>query len=559
MNMPFILAIEPDPRQAAVVRALAGSTITGELLLVDSIDGALEAIERRVPDLLLTSLLLSPKDDAALTMRLRSLDTGPVDVQTLVIPVLASSGTRDNVAERSGGLLSRLLKGRTDTALGDGCDPQVFAAQVNEYLARAESERREREVVRDRWQEERAAPVSAPMLQDLIPVGPAPELAHDAFAWDTALPAPQEHAAALDIELQVMEPVAAEVPEHVAVLEEVPQPVEALEPVQVFEVEVPEYVEATQHVAALEHAEVTAHMALPEHVELPGDEEVREQVEFLPPSEASLDTPLAATLNAVAALPPADVEPAFAPQSAIAEPGTEEVATQPEPGADETVEHFEEFEEFEALEEFGPPLLQVHAREEAIAPQPAHAPEEAIAPTGDVVTTAVDESGLAWRDLEPFIEDLELAERLAAVPTLPHSDVDEPATCEPPAADELWMALPSADQHLMAPIEGPAIPSVVAPAGAEPQPVAPLPAPPKDKGRKPARSAVTAERPGNRRRPARPRPSRATAARKPMQDEWGLYDPEQCGFAALLERLESITQAEADERKSRDRSAIMRR
>jgi hypothetical protein len=44
-----------------------------------------------------------------------------------------------------------------------------------------------------------------------------------------------------------------------------------------------------------------------------------------------------------------------------------------------------------------------------------------------------------------------------------------------------------------------------------------------------------------------------------MQDEWGLYDPAQCGFAALLDRLEAITQAEADERKGRDRSAIMRR
>jgi hypothetical protein len=27
-----------------------------------------------------------------------------------------------------------------------------------------------------------------------------------------------------------------------------------------------------------------------------------------------------------------------------------------------------------------------------------------------------------------------------------------------------------------------------------------------------------------------------------MQDEWGLYDPEQCGFAALLERLEELTE-----------------
>jgi len=26
-----------------------------------------------------------------------------------------------------------------------------------------------------------------------------------------------------------------------------------------------------------------------------------------------------------------------------------------------------------------------------------------------------------------------------------------------------------------------------------------------------------------------------------MQDEWGLFDPEQCGFAALLDKLDEIT------------------
>ena len=44
-----------------------------------------------------------------------------------------------------------------------------------------------------------------------------------------------------------------------------------------------------------------------------------------------------------------------------------------------------------------------------------------------------------------------------------------------------------------------------------------------------------------------------------MQDEWGLYDPEQCGFAALLERLEDLTQSEPAEKKDEGRSVIMRR
>jgi hypothetical protein len=29
--------------------------------------------------------------------------------------------------------------------------------------------------------------------------------------------------------------------------------------------------------------------------------------------------------------------------------------------------------------------------------------------------------------------------------------------------------------------------------------------------------------------------------RKPIQDEWGFFDPAQCGFAALLAKLDEIT------------------
>jgi len=36
-------------------------------------------------------------------------------------------------------------------------------------------------------------------------------------------------------------------------------------------------------------------------------------------------------------------------------------------------------------------------------------------------------------------------------------------------------------------------------------------------------------------------PSKRVQARhKPVQDEWGFFDPEQCGFAALLAKLDEI-------------------
>ncbi len=37
-----------------------------------------------------------------------------------------------------------------------------------------------------------------------------------------------------------------------------------------------------------------------------------------------------------------------------------------------------------------------------------------------------------------------------------------------------------------------------------------------------------------RRKAVKPKP-------KPVQDEWGFFDPSQCGFAALVDKLDEIT------------------
>ena len=36
-------------------------------------------------------------------------------------------------------------------------------------------------------------------------------------------------------------------------------------------------------------------------------------------------------------------------------------------------------------------------------------------------------------------------------------------------------------------------------------------------------------------------------ALKPVQDEWGFFDPDQCGFRALLARLDAIAATEDNE------------
>lgn len=135
---PLILAIEPDRRQSSKIANLARNTLHADLEVVEGAQDAIALIDKRVPDLILTSLLLSPKDESVLSDKLRDLDAAGAHVQTLVIPVLASSG-RD--ADAKGGLLSRFRRGRTNAATPEGCDPAVFGAQIAEYLERAAHER----------------------------------------------------------------------------------------------------------------------------------------------------------------------------------------------------------------------------------------------------------------------------------------------------------------------------------------------------------------------------------------------------------------------------------
>jgi hypothetical protein len=140
--MSLILAIEPDRKQASKVAAIVKNRLHADIVSADTTEHAIEGLGGRVPDLILTSLLLSPKDDAALADWLRDSDEAGAHVQTLVIPVLSGSA-RDFRDDDGGGLLSRFTRGRSrDDSSTDGCDPEIFATQIREYLERAAEERR---------------------------------------------------------------------------------------------------------------------------------------------------------------------------------------------------------------------------------------------------------------------------------------------------------------------------------------------------------------------------------------------------------------------------------
>src|SRR6266571_1037780 len=59
----LVLAIEPDLRQAAIVKRIVREKVGAEVTVVDSRDAAIEAMRTAVPDVLLISALLSPRDE----------------------------------------------------------------------------------------------------------------------------------------------------------------------------------------------------------------------------------------------------------------------------------------------------------------------------------------------------------------------------------------------------------------------------------------------------------------------------------------------------------------
>jgi len=157
--MALILAIESDKRQVNYLTAMVRGKLHAELVLGDTAQGALDRLGDRVPDLILTSALLSPKDEQALGDRLRRLNGVASHVQMLTLPVFAPPA-RQTSAPR-GGMLSTLLGDKPQASAPDGCDPAIFAEQCKEYLRRSEEEKRARSYEEHGGRESESAPVEA--------------------------------------------------------------------------------------------------------------------------------------------------------------------------------------------------------------------------------------------------------------------------------------------------------------------------------------------------------------------------------------------------------------
>ena len=131
--MPLILAIEPDKRQSTQLASLVKG-LQAELVQRPTAADALGALQGRVPDLVLTTSLLSPRDDMALAAHLRELGSAAAHVQTVTIPLLGSAAPK----RAKGGMLAALRREKPQAPMTDGCDPDIFAEQVRQYLATAQ-------------------------------------------------------------------------------------------------------------------------------------------------------------------------------------------------------------------------------------------------------------------------------------------------------------------------------------------------------------------------------------------------------------------------------------
>jgi hypothetical protein len=130
----LVLAIEPDHRQATTLKRVIREIVKAELVLVESRDAAISAIDAQIPDVILVTALLSPRDEEELVTHLRALE-GAEHLQTHTIPQLA--GTRvDGDPKSGGGLLGKFRK-KKDSEPMAGCDPELFAEEIRTFLARA--------------------------------------------------------------------------------------------------------------------------------------------------------------------------------------------------------------------------------------------------------------------------------------------------------------------------------------------------------------------------------------------------------------------------------------
>lgn len=587
--MPLILAIEPDRRQAAHLAAVVRNRVEAELILVSTTAKALDAIGNRVPDLVLVPALLSPQDDAALAQALRVI-AAAANVQMLTIPVLGPPKE-----EKSGGVLSALRRKKSTEP--EGCDPDVFADQIVSYLEHLALER-SYSVVDDDAPEDvepvAVEPSSAPVIEEFsseLDAAAQTEPPAASFEEPVLAETPQtpvvEPPSASHAHADVAEPIfSAATDETVSfALEEAVR--------GLFTEQQPEtFADTPSHTPAAE----SWSRSEPETPAIV--EEVASAIDPVVIEEPAVVEEISDVVPQVVPEPqsPADAEELFEPiQLEPRSASVTELLNDPDrANADQLVA---------ALEALPLASIEIPEQRDAAPARGRHADrlgEDAPVPTKHS-SAPVRQHSEKPADSPPWsraVASASMAPPLSPRPVAPVATAlaPGPSTAAPTPAPATKQARhQSASPEPAAPVPPPA--AATKPARhqpAEPEPVAPAVAAappaaahehhagksekewvalieslrldverirtehdkpsaksPKSSGKAAAKAAAaaTAARPAAAAAAAKPAAAASAKAAKskkakPVQDEWGFFDPEQCGFAALLAKLEEVTDEE---------------
>src|SRR5689334_17591984 len=105
-----VLVVEPDPSRASAVREAFREYDGIALEIVERSADAIRSLEKRMPDVLLTSTLLPPSDAESLTQKLKHTPAA-AHVQIITSPYFI-----DAEAEPSAGRVLNCLRRRSDLA-----------------------------------------------------------------------------------------------------------------------------------------------------------------------------------------------------------------------------------------------------------------------------------------------------------------------------------------------------------------------------------------------------------------------------------------------------------
>jgi hypothetical protein len=512
--MQLILAIVADHQQAAQLAALIDGRLAVDLVQAAEVGEGLLALNDRIPDLILTPPLMSPFDDGVLDEYLRDLGPAGAHVQTIRIPVLSQAPKK---APRLGFSLRRRSKPEAPTL--DGCEPKVFADEIALYLARAAEEKSHAS------KNEQAPVIERHVVQDTAATQPISEeewtAAYDSdapgetAAWSAPEPEPEPAAGGWRSDLLDRPPLeeAPTYEQHTVETEAAWQEDIVEAPASAQDPETPIY----------EPVETV-------HVQYEAEDQIGGEVVEEPPHVAVLDERV--TSEAYAA-EPAVVEKPIATPTVVARP----LATDTAPAVEREDPHSDK-----ATPSFKAALAAIRAawgKPSSKEGVPAPAQEAIAPPETKPVATVPDAEGPLEVDLTGEVELLDepAGARHQSAPEVPRPFA--PAE-SPESADVYELSVEPDMKELESELSAP---SPVSSNGTSD----PLPEPAGDRRKKPAkRTNKTAKAKG----PRQPQPQTA-------QDEWGMFDPNRCGFAAVVDKLDEASDKKVEQPRTGGKARVI--